>query len=175
MSDKVLVTYATKYGSTGEVAEIVAETLRAKGLAVDCQPVGKVRTLESYGAVVLGAPLYIGRLLGDAQRFLVHHQAALSQRAVAVFALGPTENRDEDWKDTRGQFDQELAKIAWLKPAATELFGGKLDPARLRFPDSLLTLLPASPLYHAQPSDARDWAAIRAWADGLPARFVERG
>jgi menaquinone-dependent protoporphyrinogen oxidase len=51
----------------------------------------------------------------------------------------------------------------WLKPFALELFGGKYDPARLRFPDSLFASLPAS--------DVRDWTAIRAWAGGLAAKL----
>ena len=59
MSDKILVTYATRYGSTQEVAEKVAATLRESGLAVDVQPAKQVRTLDGYRAVVVGAPLYM--------------------------------------------------------------------------------------------------------------------
>lgn len=59
MSASILVTYATRYGSTQEVAEAVAETLREAGLEVDVQPARKVRTLEGRRAVVLGAPLYM--------------------------------------------------------------------------------------------------------------------
>ena len=50
---------------------------------------------------------------------------------------------------------------------AVELFGGKYDPAKLRFPDTLLKALPASPLHGALASDIRDWEAIGAWAKGL--------
>lgn len=58
MSESVLVAYATRYGSTQEVAEAVAATLRERGLEVDIQPMRKVRALAGYSAVVLGAPLY---------------------------------------------------------------------------------------------------------------------
>ena len=44
MSASVLVAYATRYGSTQEVAEAVAETLRGCGLAAECQPINKVQT-----------------------------------------------------------------------------------------------------------------------------------
>jgi menaquinone-dependent protoporphyrinogen IX oxidase len=37
MSDSVLVTYATRYGSTREVAEAVTTALRDTGLAADMQ------------------------------------------------------------------------------------------------------------------------------------------
>jgi len=54
MSSCVLVGYATRYGSTQEVAEAVAATLRESGLKVDIQPMRQVRTLEGYRGVVRG-------------------------------------------------------------------------------------------------------------------------
>ena len=89
MSGKVLVGYATQYGSTKEVAEAIAETLRESGLEADLQPLSKVRTLESYSAVVLGAPLIMFHWHRDAINFLSRHRIALSERPVAIFALGP--------------------------------------------------------------------------------------
>ena len=104
-------------------------------------------------AVVLGAPLYIGSWQKDAQKFLTEHREALTQRPVAIFTLGPTGTDAQEWEGVRGQLAQQMAKVPWLKPIATGLFGGKYDPAHLRFPAS----------------DVRDWAAIRAWAGSLPA------
>jgi len=168
MSDSLLVVYATRYGSTQEVAEQVAETLREAGLAVDVQAVQKVRDLEGYRAVVLGAPLYIGQLLKDARRFLERHQQALAERPVAVFALGPTgAGAEGEWVEVRAQLDKELQKYPGLTPVAVELFGGAYDPDKLRMFDKLLATLPASPLHGAPASDLRDWDAIRAWASNL--------
>lgn len=171
MSDKVLVVYATRYGSTQEVAERVAATLRENGLQVDVKPAKQVRALEGYRAVVLGAPLYIGRWLKDAHRFLARNQDGLAQRPVAVFALGPTRVEELKAPDIRAQLDQQLGKYPWLKPVAAELFGGKYDPATLRFPDNLLGAAPASPLHGLPASDARDWEAIHAWATNLAAKL----
>ncbi len=95
MSVSVLVGYATHYGSTQEVAEAVAATLRECGLEVDIQSMRKVRTLAGYSAVVLGAPLYMFRWHKDARRFLSRHREALTQRPVAIFALGPVTTGDE--------------------------------------------------------------------------------
>jgi menaquinone-dependent protoporphyrinogen oxidase len=171
MSDTVLVVYATRYGSTQEVAERVASTLRENGLQVDVQAARQVRTLEGYHSVVLGAPLYIGHWLKDAHRFLGRHQEGLAQRPVAIFALGPTRPEEMEAPDVRTQLDQELNKYPWLKPVAAELFGGKYDPATLRFPDSLLAVIPASPLHGAPASDARDWEEIHAWATNRAAKL----
>jgi len=171
MSDSILVVYATRYGSTQEVAEAVAVTLREHGLEVDVQPMRKVRTLEGYRAVVLGAPLYIGRWHKDAQRFLSLHQEALTQRPVAIFTLGPTQPDEKEWEGVHAQLKQELAKYPWLTPVAIELFGGKYDPAKLRFLDRLIASLPASPLHNVPASDLRDWMTIRAWAGNLAAKL----
>jgi menaquinone-dependent protoporphyrinogen oxidase len=162
MASSVLVGYATSYGSTQEVAEAIAETLLESGLEVDIRPLREVRDLAGYSAVVLGAPLVMYRWHKDALGFLKRHRQALTERPVAVFALGPVhEPHDEkEWQDSRAQLDKELAKYSWLTPVALELFGGKFDPTKLHFPlNKLAGKEPAS--------DARDWTAIRAWAANL--------
>jgi menaquinone-dependent protoporphyrinogen oxidase len=171
MSSTVLIAYATRYGATQEVAETVAAALRESGLAVDIQPMRAVRTLEGYRALVLGAPLYIGHWHKDAQRFLARHREALMSRPVALFTLGPTHPDEQEWAGVHAQLEQELAKYPWLQPVALELFGGKYDPAQLRFPDSVLARLPASPLHQRPASDVRDWTAIRTWANSLAAQL----
>jgi menaquinone-dependent protoporphyrinogen oxidase len=162
MSSLVLVGYATQYGSTQEVAEAVAAALRENGLEVDIQPLRNVRSLAEYRAVVMGAPLLMFHWHKDALQFLARHRKDLTERPVAVFALGPTHDPYEaqEWQDSRDQLNKELARFPWFKPAALEMFGGQYDPAKLRFPLNLFAgKEPAS--------DLRDWAAIRAWAAAL--------
>lgn len=173
MSDSILVAYATRYGSTQEVAEQVAATLREKGLEVELQPARQVQTVGDYRAVVLGVPLYIGRWLGDGRRFLERHQEALAERPVAVFSLGPTGEGQEEWEGVRGQLDKQLAGFPWLEPVAVALFGGRYDPARLGLLHRLLAALPASPLHGMPASDVRDWERIQAWANDLAATLEE--
>lgn len=162
MSDSILVAFATRYGSTQEVAEQIAATLREGGPTVDVQPVRQVRMLDGYRAVVVGAPLYMFDWLKDARDFLSRHRTALEKMPIAVFALGPTEDKEKDWTETRQQFDKVLSKFPWLKPTAVELFGGKFDPARLTFPYNLIPALKQMPV-----NDIRDWEAIRDWANDL--------
>ena len=164
MSSSILVTYATRYGSTQEVAEAVAATLRECGLEVAIQPMRDVRTLEGYRTVVLGAPLYMFHWHKDALRFLSRYREAITQRPVAIFALGPLHTDEKEWQGSRSQLDKELAKFPWLTPAAIAIFGGKFDPQKLGFPYNLLPALKNMPA-----SDVRDWTAIRAWASTLAA------
>ncbi|MCJ7513696.1 MAG: flavodoxin domain-containing protein [Anaerolineales bacterium] len=169
MSTTVLVGYATRYGSTQEVAEAIAATFRECGLAVDVQQMREVRSIEGYGAAVLGAPLFMFRWHKDALGFLSRHRQALLGQPVAVFALGPVHNPhdEKEWQDSRDQLDKELAKFPWFKPVALEMFGGKYEPANLRFPlNKLAGKEPAS--------DIRDWTAIRTWASDLPPQLEPR-
>lgn len=167
MPATILVAYATQTGATKEVAEAIAATLREQGLAVDLQLARDVKSLAGYGAVVLGAPLYMARWDKDALNFLSRHKNALPALPVAIFAGGPFGTADEKvWQEVRQQLDRQLAKFAWLTPIAIEMVGGRFDHARLRFPWNLVPGLKQVPA-----SDLRDWTAIRAWAIKLAAQL----
>lgn len=165
MSEQILVAYATSYGSTQEVADHVAATLRERGFQVELQVMRKVRSLTGYDAIVMGAPLYMFHWHKDALRFLSQHRKALRERPVALFALGPfTTGDDGEWHRSQEQLDGDLAKYPWLRPNAQVIFGGRFDPAKLRFPYSWI-----GPLKRLSATDLRDWEVIHRWAEQLPA------
>jgi menaquinone-dependent protoporphyrinogen oxidase len=159
MNTPVLVAYATKAGSTREVAEVVARTLREHGLEADLRPVEEIGTLEPYGAVVLGTALYTGRVHKAARRFLRSHHEQLTERPLAVFAMGPKTLADDEVAASRAQLERTLDAELRVGPVA--IFGGVVNPAKLHFP---FNRMPAS--------DARDWDAIRTWADEVAGVFT---
>jgi menaquinone-dependent protoporphyrinogen oxidase len=160
LKTRVLVAHASRHGSTREVAEAVAATLRARGLAVQVMPAGEVGHLRRCDAVVLGGALYTGRLHKDARRFLARYRKALAARPLAVFALGPRTLEATDVAASQAQLDRALGVVG-LAPDTVAIFGRVVQPDQLRFPFSRM---PAS--------DARDWPAIEAWATELAARFT---
>lgn len=89
MTERVLVAYASKNGSTAGIATMIAEALREQGLTVEARAVGEVRGVGPYDAVVLGSALYAGRWRREALRFARHHQADLTERPVWLFSSGP--------------------------------------------------------------------------------------
>jgi menaquinone-dependent protoporphyrinogen oxidase len=166
MSNSVIIGYATRYGSTQEVAEAVASILREYGFMADLKPLRKIRTLEKYNSVVLGAPLFMFHWHKDALHFLSKYRKSLMKKSIAVFALGPVQDphNEKEWKDSRAQLDKELSKFPWFKPADIKIFGGKFDPAKLH---SLMKLFAGK----VPPSDIRDWEAIRSWASDLASQL----
>jgi menaquinone-dependent protoporphyrinogen IX oxidase len=66
--------------------------------------------------------------------------------------MGPAKDEKPAFDAARVQLEHSLARAA-VTPALTAVFGGVVQPKRLRFPFSWM---PAS--------DARDWAAIESFA-----------
>src|SRR5512133_951094 len=155
--DEVLIAYATKHGSTHEVAEFVAARLAEAGVEAHTLPAERVRSLDEYQAVVLGAPLYMGRWHRDARAFLGRFRSELAALPLAVFALGPLEDTPEQWDGAREQLYRALAHVPGVQPVTVGLFGGAIVPETLHFPFS-----------HIPAGDLRDWDSIVAWTERLP-------
>jgi menaquinone-dependent protoporphyrinogen oxidase len=160
MSGTILMAYGSKHGSTQEVAQAVAEELRAHGVDVETVPAREVDDLRPYAGVVVGGSIYMGRWHADALGLLQRHKYALSELPLAVFGMGPRTLEPHDVEHALADLRRSLATVPEVEPAAVAIFGGVVNPRALRFPFSRL---PAS--------DARDWDEIRAWAAGLLATF----
>jgi menaquinone-dependent protoporphyrinogen oxidase len=159
MTQKVLVTYASWAGSTREVAESIGADLKGQGLDVAVLPVGEVKTLEGYQAVILGSAARIGQLNGGAKRFVNRFKKALAGLPTAYFVVCMT--MSEDTAANRQTVSAYLNPLKAVKePLAEGLFGGVMDPAKLGFPWGAL-------MKNQVTKDARDWNAIHAWAEGL--------
>lgn len=161
MTRRLLIAYGTKHGSTIEVAEAVAASLRDSGSEVDVAAAADVQELGDYRAVVVGGALYTGRLHKDAAGFLKRHRKALEELPLAVFAMGPKTMAEADVAASRKQLDHALEAVPELTPVSVAIFGGVVDPSKLRFP-----------FKHMPASDARDWDAIRAWSRAVSALFA---
>lgn len=94
MDKKILVTYATRYGATAEIAQRLGETLQSEGLAVEVLPVKEAGAPEQYAAVVLGSAVYIGGWRKEAAQYLQENEAALAKLPVWIFSSGPTGEGD---------------------------------------------------------------------------------
>ena len=66
----ILVTAASKHGSTDEVADAIAQRLREAGHLVDRVAPKDVTSLAEYDAVVLGSAVYILQWMDEPLDFM---------------------------------------------------------------------------------------------------------
>lgn len=162
---KVLVAYASKHGSTAEIARAIALDLRADGLAVDVQQVGDVSAVDPYDAVILGSAVYMGHWLEAARDLAVREAVALRQRDVWLFSTGPI---GEPPKPAENAVD--VSEVMYLTHAREhQLFEGKIDRTRLGFVERSLVAALRVP-----DGDFRDWSEIRHWAGTIRAELSLR-
>ncbi|CAG0947425.1 menaquinone-dependent protoporphyrinogen oxidase [Anaerolineae bacterium] len=167
MSDKILVTYASRIGSTAGVAEAIGKTLTDNGAQVDVRRMEEVTDLTPYAAVVAGSAIRGKQWLPEAMQFMRTHQAALRQKPFAAFLVCMTlamKNGEKYRPHVAAFLDPVRAAV---RPVSEGLFAGALDIGKLpSFSDRLKFRL--SVLFGVwQEGDHRDWKAIRDWADGL--------
>jgi menaquinone-dependent protoporphyrinogen oxidase len=162
----VLVAYASKRGSTAEIAETVAATLRREGLGVCLVRAEDVQSLERYDAVVLGSAVYMKRWRGDARDFLKKHRKALRQTPFWVFSSGPVGDPANDnpaWAEP----PQIAEKVEDLGGRDHTVFGGRLPAQPQGFMER--AMVEGTPKEYR---DRRDWAEIREWARQIASSLV---
>lgn len=165
MSQAVLVAYATKTGTTREVAEFVGNRLRERGLTVEVEPVEAIQDASQYSAVVLGSAVRLGKLLGSTIKFAHRHLSGNSGRPVAYFIDCLTMR--EDTPENRKTAEAIVADLISIQePVSVGLFGGRVDFSRLDFFTRwmLKGQIPEG--------DWRNWDVIGAWTDELVPRLM---
>lgn len=164
MGNRILVVYATRFGSTEQTARVVASVLGAEGSEMEVLSVKEITTWPSCSVVVLAAPLYMGKLHKDARRFLHQWRSELEKIPVALVVPGPVNPDEREWNEARTQLQKELARIPWLHPVAQQIVGGKWDPEKFGF-------FLRWTMRKVEAKDGRDWPAIRGWARELAGKL----
>lgn len=165
MTARILVTYASRKGSTAGIAEAIAKEIRSANVFVDTIVMKEVSSLDDYDAVIIGAPVYTGKVIGDLALFVAKYRNPLLRIPVAAFTAGiaPVFPRTGE---VRVFTDQLIAALQPIIPVDVTMFAGALDPGKLSFVERGLTSLLKAPA-----GDFRDWGIIAAWARSLPAKM----
>lgn len=162
MAGKILIAYATRKGSTAEIAQAIGKELEAAGNTVQVAEMKGVSSLEGFQGVVIGAPVYMGQIEKDIANFVARFPEDLPRVPVAAFAVGiaPIDPR-------AGPVEVVMEKLRTalhpVKPVAVTMFAGRLELSRMSFVERTMT-----GLMKVLTGDFRDWDAIRAWAKELP-------
>jgi menaquinone-dependent protoporphyrinogen oxidase len=193
---RILIAYTTNAGSTGEVAQTIAETFIQNGDHVDTRRLEEIADLDGYDAVIVGAPMILGWHTA-ARKFVKRHQQTLSQVKVAYFCTAMMLTQDGvDYHSVPACIDPGLARPAQnpgrytikeryslvsnylrpilkaaprVRPISVAFFGGKLEMFRLKMLQMLFVML----IIRAQPGDLRDWSFVRQWATEISPLLLE--
>ena len=167
MSDKILITYASRLGSTAGVAEEIGKVLTERGAQVDVRPMEAVHDLAPYRAVVAGSAIRGAKWLPEAKQFVQAHQAELRQKPFAAFLVCMTlaMKNAEKYRPEVATWLQPVRSL--VKPVSEGLFAGVLDVSKVESIGDRLKFRISVAFGVWSEGDHRDWNAIHAWASDL--------
>jgi menaquinone-dependent protoporphyrinogen oxidase len=159
---RILVTAASRHGSTAEIATELGKILRSDvpHAQVDVAPMSRMGSVDGYDAVVLGSAVYFGRWLDEARSQVGKHLETLRGLPVWLFSSGPV--GDPSVPDTESSDAIELAAAIGARDHV--VFAGSLSREFLGVREKM-----AVRLVHTAEGDYRDWPAVRAWAGSIAA------
>lgn len=155
---RVLVTAASRYGSTTEIAERISETLHEHGVDATVLSPDDVTSLDPFDAVIVGSGVYIGHWLKPARGFVDRFATELAERPVWLFSSGPVGDPPKPEEDP-----VDVASIAETTGAMDHaVFGGRIRKKGLRFGDRAVVAA-----LHVPVGDFRDMHAVAGWATAI--------
>jgi len=162
---KILVVYASKKGSTAEIAQAIARELQAGGHHADVSDITTNPPPAGYAAVVIGGPMYMGHIDPRVGKFMKRYAGELANLPVAGFVvcLAAASNDPEGMAWAEKALKKALAPV---QPVAEAIFAGKLDPENLSWLQRWMIKKVNSPV-----GDFRDWTAIANWTRELPGKM----
>lgn len=162
MTNRILVAYSSKAGSTAEAAARIGDLLTQQGAVVDVLPVSKASDPGAYQAVVLGSATRMGQPVGEAVKWVEANQAALQQRPFSAFMLCMTLEPDtEENRKTVAPYLDPIRKL--VQPQSEAMFAGVMNPQKLALIERLMMKAMKPPV-----GDFRKWDQIEAWAKTIP-------
>ncbi len=163
MDKRVLVAFASKYGSTAEIAENIGEVLRRAGMPADVVPADRAKDPALYQAIVLGSAVYVGQWQKMAVDFLQTHENILARRPVWLFSSGPSGAGNPLGLVKGWRLPKSLLPAAdRIRPRDIAVFHGDVNAQKLNFIEKRMIETVKVPF-----GDFRDWNAIGAWAAGI--------
>lgn len=175
---RVLVVYASKYGSTRGIAERIARTIEEAGHQAGAVPATHAGPLDGYDAYVIGSALYMFSWLKEAKDFVLRNSSALAGKPVWLFSSGPigTATTDAQGRDVRANAGpKELGELMVAVNAREHrVFFGAFDHTKLNLAHRVVYAMPAGKKLFTD-GDFRDWEDIDAWAERIAAALVPAG
>jgi menaquinone-dependent protoporphyrinogen oxidase len=186
---RALIVYGTRYGTTAETSEIIAETLRKEGFEARIvnSKKEKVQSIDEFDLIIVGSGIQMGKWTKEPESFLEKFQNELSNKKVALFVscgsanpLSEGEQKNKEMDDAKRKYLQDKSVEYNVKPIALGFFGGCYDFNKMSwfFRKTLSSVRPKLKEAGYKESktgvyDLRDLEAIRSWTREV-AKMVDK-
>jgi len=155
----ILIVYAGKYGTTLTICEIFKSKFAAAGDSVTISRADTLISPESYDALVLACPLYLGKWIKYFAEYIERYKAHMNDQPVALCTIGYT-LKDGDEKNLNIAKNAASLLRVYTKPVIEGYFAGRIDMNKLDKGDREIAMLA-----QIKEGDYLDKEAIEKWAD----------
>jgi menaquinone-dependent protoporphyrinogen oxidase len=170
---RILVAFASRNGSTAEIARRVADRLRGAGRDIEVAEMGDGPDVSGYDAVVLGSAVHNQAWLPEASDFVSRHVSELSALPLWLFSVGMPDGLPKPLRAKARELQEKrilgLLGADVLQPRGHRVFSGVYREGQLKGAARV-----AFRLVGGRFGDFRDWAAIESWADGIAEELAAR-
>lgn len=170
---KILVAYASKHGSTAEIARFIGDILEEYDAEVIISDVETVESVDGYDAFVIGSPIYGGLWLTAFSQFLEKFKSQLAAKPVYMWiaCIRVLESNGRKLALDEYVYQPTLNQIGVKE---VEVFAGKLNLAEIDWDErwTLSARYKGEALPGSRNDDYRDWNAIRAWATHIRSELI---
>lgn len=161
----VLILYASKTGTTREVAQFIGHRLAHRGYDADVKDIVEVADFEGYGLIVLGTPIRAHQPLPEVMRYVHAHRHQFRDHPVAAFSLGQVLQDDTQEARNAAQIYIEPLRSALPNLVSVRTFPGSVDFRKI--PPLLRTAASIDLGKEVREGDWRPWEMIDEWVDEL--------
>ena len=133
---KALIVYGTRYGTTANTSDVIADTLRQVGFEVKIVDVKKekVQSISEFDLVIVGSGIQMGKWTSEPEDFIKKYQKELATKKLALFVscgganpLSEGEQKDKELNNAKTKYLEEKATELKVNPIALGFFGGCYD------------------------------------------------
>ncbi|MHA1941153.1 MAG: flavodoxin domain-containing protein [Candidatus Hodarchaeales archaeon] len=176
----VLVGYASRFGSTAEIAHEITDVLSQMGLTVelvDLKQKSNTIDINSYNGIIIGSGIKMGRWTKDALKFLKYCGKKIHNTPLAVFVSSGKASNPETYRQSKKKYLLNILEKYHLDPSSPkiliEAFGGVFDfSSSSRYSSLEKKILQRIAISNSSGfvvrdgklNDFRNWQAIREWA-----------
>jgi menaquinone-dependent protoporphyrinogen oxidase len=160
---RVLVSAASRHGSTVEIAAEIASALVEAGIDAAVVPPDDVHSLEGWDAAIIGSAIYVGHWLAPARDLVERLAPELAECPVWLFSSGPIGDPPVPVEEP-----EDVADLVALAGArGHQVFAGRIDRKRLGLGEKVIMTALRAP-----EGDFRPWTDVRAWTEGIARALV---